>query len=178
MTGWTVSFRDHEAAAPQVLLWDTVLDTAGGELGFDWAVAPLDGRADAGGLAARQALATAVVISLFTDARAPDGWRPTERDRRGWWGDGLSPAGTEPLGSWLWTVIETGVADAATALAAEAEAARALAWMVRDGVAARVATSATADPAARRISLLVEIFARDGERLFSREFDILWQQVA
>lgn len=175
---WTVSYRDHESTDPATPLdWDTVFDAAAGPLGFDWALAPQDGGLDSGGFVARAGLATAVILSLFTDARAPEGWRPEERDRRGWWGDALSPAGTEPFGSWLWTVVENGVATAETALLAEAEAARALAWLVRDGVAARVATAATAHPAERRLTLSVEIFARSGERRFAREFDLLWQQV-
>lgn len=174
---WTVSFRDAEASGPSTPLdWDTVL-VAAGEVAFDWALAPLDGRADSGGLASRAALATAVILSLFTDARAPDGWRPEERDRRGWWGDGLVAAGVEPFGSWLWTVIENGVADAATAFAAEAEAARALAWLTRDRVAASVEVAAAADPERNRLSLRVALRASAGEVLHDRTYDILWRQV-
>ncbi len=174
---WTISFRDAEATGPATPLdWDTVL-VAGDGLAFDWALAPLDGHADSGGLVSRAALATAIVLSLFTDARAPDGWRPEVVDRRGWWGDGLTEEGVEPLGSWLWTVLENAVADEATALAAEAEAERALAWLVRDRVAASVAITATADAAARRLDLTVTVRATSGETLHDRTYDILWRQV-
>lgn len=175
---WTVSWRDHEASAtPTPLDWDTVFDETAGDLAFDWALAPLDGRGDSGGLIARAGLATAVILSLFTDARAPDGWRPEVRDRRGWWGDGLSDDATEPFGSWLWTVLENAVATRETARLAEIEARRALDWMIRDGVAGSVGVVGTAAPAEARITLAIEIRSPSGERLYARDFDILWRQV-
>jgi phage gp46-like protein len=175
---WEISWRGHEADEPATPLdWDTVLDLDAGELAFDWRLAPLDGEIDSGGLRARAAIATAVIISLFTDARAPDGWRPEVIDRRGWWGDGLNADGEEPLGSWLWTVLENGVATAATARDAEAEAARALAWMTRDGVAGSVEAAATVLPADRRLTLAIIIRSPSGAELFARDFDLLWRQV-
>lgn len=174
---WTISFREAEADGPAVPLdWDT-LQVGGDGLAFDWALAPRDGRADSGGLVSRAALATAIVLSLFTDARAPDGWRPEVVDRRGWWGDGLADEGTEPFGSWLWTVIDNGVADEATARAAEIEAERALAWLVRDRVAASVSVTAAVAPADARMSLAVTVAAVTGETLHDRTYDILWRQV-
>ena len=178
MSGWTVHFRDHEGSGDPALVWDTTFDPTVADLAFDWAIAPQDGSPDSGGLTARAGIATAVILSLFTDARAPDGWRPEERDRRGWWGDGLAGAGTEPFGSWLWTVVEQGVVNEAAARAAEREAARALAWMVRDGVAARVDVVATADPPARRLDLAVAIRARSGETTFDQTFALLWDRVS
>jgi len=60
-----------------------------------------------------QGLFTAVVVSLFTDARAnaddtlPDeaaGQTEAEKDRRGWWGDAIREDGdtSGPIGSRLW----------------------------------------------------------------------------
>lgn len=171
---WTISYRDHEAGATAVALdWDTVQDASLPGLVFDWALAPQDGRADSGGLVSRAAIATAVILSLFTDARAPDGWRPEVQDRRGWWGDGLADARTEPFGSWLWTVLEQSVATEATARDAAAEARRALAWMIRDGVAGAVDVEATATPSERRLSLRIRVTAPSGALLHDRSYDIL-----
>ena len=81
-------------------------------------------------------LLTAVVLSLFTDARAhdddtvPDA-RPGEPgDRRGWWGDALSPdAG--PLGSRLWLLWREKDQDEVV-IRAQEYARAALAWLVTD----------------------------------------------
>ncbi len=64
----------------------------------------LSGTVNPGGLDASDAFGSAVVLSLFTDRRAPEGWRPEVSDRRGWWGDHVAPAGETPraLGSHLW----------------------------------------------------------------------------
>lgn len=173
---WTVSFRDAESTAPAAPLdWDTVM-VDGDELAFDWALAPLDGSPDSGGLVSRAAIATAVILSLFTDARAPDGWRTEVQDRRGWWGDGMTPAGTEPFGSWLWTVLEQAIVSDAMAADARREAERALAWMVRDRVAGSVTVTATPSPADRRLDLRIEIRSTSGAVIHDRTFDILWRQ--
>lgn len=53
----------------------------------------------------REWLEQAVTISLFTDARLPDGSPVPDNsnDRRGHWGDTFMPVG-ESLGSLLWTL--------------------------------------------------------------------------
>lgn len=98
----------------------------------DWVLAGPD-------LAKDQDLATAVLISLFTDRRAdPDDRIPDgSRDPRGWWGD----AGrARPLGSKLW-LLERAKQTEATRLAAKDYVDEALAWMIEDGVAAAVTTT-------------------------------------
>lgn len=95
----------------------------------DWSI-------NSGALASGDDLATAVLISLFTDRVAnaddipPDGGN----DRRGWWGD----AGEDvPIGSRLWLLdrskLTTQVANTARIYMEEA-----LQWMVDDQVAASV----------------------------------------
>lgn len=100
----------------------------------DWTLAGRD-------LASGHDLATAVIISLFTDRRAdaddiiPDG----TGDPRGWWGD---TGRLRPLGSKLW-LLERAMKTEATRLRAEDYAAEALAWLVEDGVAADVQVAAS-----------------------------------
>ena len=92
-------------------------------------------------LAADDGLGAAVVISLFTDARAaPDELPEGDADRRGSWHDGLNDAGDE-TGSRLWLLRRekqtSDVPPRAAGLAGEA-----LQWMIDDGVARAVDTFA------------------------------------
>lgn len=87
-------------------------------------------------------LLTAVIISLFTDARAhDDDPLPDERvgvpgDRRGWWGDCLPDAQgertLESIGSRLWLLWREKDLDSVVARARQ-YAEEALAWLAREG---------------------------------------------
>ncbi|WP_418503257.1 phage GP46 family protein [Desulfovibrio sp.] len=87
-------------------------------------------------------LMTAVIISLFTDARAhDDDPLPDERvgvssDRRGWWGDCLPDAQgeqtLESIGSRLWLLWREKDLDSVVARARQ-YAEEALAWLTREG---------------------------------------------
>ncbi|MGN6518666.1 MAG: phage GP46 family protein [Dokdonella sp.] len=86
------------------------------------------------GLAAGNDLATAVVISLFTDrvADADDVILDGSGDPRGWWGDG-----DVPIGSRLWQ-LERSKKTQDTLARAQNFAQEALQWLIDDGVAAAV----------------------------------------
>lgn len=97
-------------------------------------------------LACEDTLATAVTISLFTDARAGADdtlpWGTT--DRRGWLGDAYMADGFDAQDKWgslLWLVYVSkttvNVLERARFAAQEA-----LAWLVRDGLASRVTVAA------------------------------------
>lgn len=97
-------------------------------------------------------LFTAVVISLFTDARAhdddtlPDDWpgQPeSAKDRRGWWGDGLmaDADASGPLGSRLWLLWREKDLPAVVARARQ-YAQEALQWLTALGYAVTVEASA------------------------------------
>ena len=73
------------------LFWSTFWDD---DLLGDWRVAPAADPQNPGGLDASDQLASAVFISLFTDKRAPEGWRPEVADRRGC---SISPLSTVTL---------------------------------------------------------------------------------
>lgn len=97
-----------------------------------------DLRLHGGDLLADDSLYTAVVISLFTDARAADADElPPEYDRsdlRGFWGDAL---GGESIGSRLWLLARE-KDMARVRVRAEQYAREALAWLTRDGLAGNV----------------------------------------
>ncbi len=122
-------------------------------------------QAEDGGLEEGDELATAVLISLFTDAPAgPDDEVPEGVDRGGWWGDSFPEDDTDrrPWGSRLW-LLTLGPVTPATPVRARAYALEALEWMIVDGVASSV------DVAAERndrggLSLRIEITLTDGSR--------------
>jgi phage gp46-like protein len=109
-----------------------------------------------GDLALGSALASAVLVSLFTDRVAPEtitaldgavGISPAAgasgsrmNNRRGWWADAWADA---PIGSRLWQMERAIKAGQASVLReVEAICHEALQWLVDDGVAQSVAVNA------------------------------------
>lgn len=167
----------REAAARPALIWSTFWSAEEG-LG-DWRVAPAADPVNPGGLDASAQLASGVIISLFTDRRAPEGWRPDVQDRRGWWGDAIAPEGETPeeIGSHLW-LLANEVATDDVANRARIYAEEALAWMIRDQVAARVVvTTGLIDNPRRGVWLDIRISGRDGALRYSQRFERLWQDL-
>lgn len=159
------------------LFWSTFWSTS--EAVGDWRMAPSGDAQTPGGLNASQQLASAVIISLFTDRLAPEGWRPEVEDRRGWWGDGVAPEGyePEPLGSWLWTLKNEVVTERVAGLA-RLYAEQALAWMLRDRVAASVTvTTGLIEDPRRGVWMDIKIAGRDGALAYDRRFARLWRLV-
>ena len=108
----------------------------------------------AGSLVTDDGLRTAILISLFSDARAPEEAALPEdgADRRGWWGDdfaaggsaagggnatGRNAIGQNAIGSGLWLLQRAKITPATLQRAREA-AFEALGWLVRDGIASAV----------------------------------------
>ena len=109
-------------------------------------------------------MATAVILSLFLDARAraddalPDGGT----DRRGFWADTVPPAAErDRTGSRLWLLSREKTLPEVLRRAHD-YAAEALRWRVEDGVASRVDVSATM-PRLGLLSLAVNITLVNGE---------------
>ena len=88
-----------------------------------------------GDLVADDELATAVVLSLFTDrlAGASDEL-PGATDRRGWWGDAYAPVPGDLIGSRLW-LLARAKRTPQTLRLAQTFIEEALQWMLQDGVA-------------------------------------------
>lgn len=97
-----------------------------------------------GNLDTDEGLETAVTISLFTDARAKEEDAvQAGTDPRGWWGAALMDEDPDAqLGSRLWRA-PTLKANATTLVTLQDYVKEALAWMIADGVAASVDTSAS-----------------------------------
>ncbi len=150
---------------------DIVFD---GVLG-DFAAALPGEVANRGGLRARSALETAVLICLGTDARVrPDELRDGDINR-GWPGDSFDMADDEaPIGSRLWLLRRRTVDDAIVPRLAEDYAVEALAPLIRQGAAAKATASAVADPAHNALVLSVTLTDRDGAVVVAQKFRVLW----
>lgn len=87
----------------------------------------------------------AVLISLFSDARASDDDElPTrDTDRRGYWADEFSTIPDDITGSKLWLLSRSKMTQETLTLAGE-YAEEALRWFVADGIAKSVTASAEA----------------------------------
>lgn len=97
----------------------------------------IDGRLVTLGLDAQEPLVRAVIISLFTWRRArPDDDLPGDL-RMGWWGDSVPEIPLDRIGSRLW-LLSRAKLTAETVARAKEYAEEALAWLIEDGVAARV----------------------------------------
>jgi phage gp46-like protein len=102
-------------------------------------------------------LRTAVVISLFSDRRAPDDavLPAGDSDLRGWWGDQFATVEGDRIGSHLWLLDRSTSADN-VALRAEEMAKAALAWLVEDHVASDVTVTVTVTKAAIILAITIE----------------------
>lgn len=180
-----VVIRAAEGCADDVnVLWDSVWDA---EHGFaDWALADPDERSNVGGLRAKAAIETAVVLCLFTDKRIrPDHelFYLADGDTRGYFGDGIDVRAdlfeTE-LGSYLWLLERAPLTIKGLSAArwAEVFAAEALQTLKDQGVAVRIDVSAAVNELQSRLELVVALYAADGAQIYNRSFDVLWNQVA
>jgi phage gp46-like protein len=133
------------------------------ELYGDWLIDPP-------ALAVGGDLETAVLLSLFTDARAADDDRlpGMKEDRRGWW--------AAPMGSRLWLLARE-VATNEVRLRAQDYCRDALQWMIEDGVADQIEVTAeyAAPPDQRRLEIEVVIY-RNGNLIFARRWGWAWIQ--
>ena len=180
-----VVIRVAEGCATETnVLWDSVWDA---NLGFaDWAIADPDEANNRGGLRAKAAIETAVILALFTDRRVdpdhPLAWL-ADGDVRGYFGDGIDvreDLHEGPLGSLLWLLERAPMTINGVSAATWAEqfANEALATLLDQGVCVRIDVAATAIEIEGRIELSVALYGRDGARVFDRKFDVLWKQVA
>jgi phage gp46-like protein len=109
-------------------------------LAWDPAAAAADLVLDGFDLAVDDGLRTAVIVSLFTDRRAEldDELPAGDGDRRGFWADSVAPPAKGDLtGSRIW-LLDRGGGTADTGRKLENYAREALAWMIKDGVAASI----------------------------------------
>lgn len=176
----TLRVRINEGSDEQpTLLWDSVWFPTEGYA--DWAIAGADEIDNIGGLQAKAALHTAVILSLFSDKRMPDN-HPLRKyvgdDQRGWWGDGVdvqADQGETELGSLLWA-FERAVLTDETRQWVEAVALDALAPLVTQKAVVRIDANATANYAANRCDLAIQLYGADGQLIYDQRFENIWQQ--
>jgi phage gp46-like protein len=161
-------------------LWDSIWKPWDGVA--DWAIADADEPQNRGGLRAKAALHTAIIICLFTDRRMPK-THPLYKfvddgDQRGWWGDGedvRDDLHETELGSYLW-VLERATLTEEVRRYVEIFAIEALSTLISQGVCARIEAQAVAQFAINRCDLSVQLYARDGTLAVDVRFDDLWKQ--
>lgn len=174
--------RINEGAQPQAnLLWDSEWKPPEGLA--DWVLPALATETqNRGGLRSAAALHTNVVLCLFTDKRLPDDhplrYLLEGADQRGWWGDGAdvrTDLNEGPLGSWLW-VFEHSILTDDIIRWVEAVAIDAMMPLINQQVAVRVDAQATAEKAFDRCDLAVQLYGRDGTKIYDERFADIWKQ--
>lgn len=150
------------------LVWDGIM----GDLALSGGDEPR------GGLRAKAALETAVLICLMTDARA----EATElRDgdvNRGWPGDSFDlQDGEAAIGSKLWLLRRSTVDAVETPQRAEDYAREALQPLIDQGAVAAVTVAAEAEPARNRLTLAVTLTNRDGDVVAATRYAVLWDHL-
>jgi phage gp46-like protein len=154
----------------------------------DVALRWIDGEADVvvdrADLLAEEGLETAVLLSLFLDARAePSDQLPNASDgRRGWWGDQFSEVANDRIGSKLWLLVRA-KRENETLERARRYSEEALAWMTDDGIASTIAvetsfvsiaelTASDVRPYEFALVIYVQVTKPDGMR---EAFRFAWQ---
>lgn len=132
------------------------MSEASNDLGLFWMGLASDCAIEGGDLAGENGLETAIILSLFCDARArDDDMLPDGTDfRRGWWADSISPltqgglnqredsASGDRIGSRLWLLAREKELPEVLARAKD-YADEALKWLIDDGEAKAVSVSAS-----------------------------------
>lgn len=132
----------------------------------------IDGQTIPLGLNADEPLVRAVVISLFTWRRAnPDDDLPGDL-RQGWWGDSFPVVPNDKIGSRLWLLSRAKLLPS-TVVRAREYAEEALAWLVTDGVAARVVVEAERHGIGT-LALACRIYKSDGTPPLDVRFTDVW----
>lgn len=125
-------------------------------------------------------LETAVILSLFIDARArdddvlPDDFND---DKRGWWGDLASPdVEGDQIGSRRWIFIERGKTTQEIMLSIKQTDEESLQWLIDDEIAQKIniEVERAGNPGNDYLHEKIEIFKKDGQKE-TYEFDTSWE---
>jgi len=160
---------DAEPLLDPDLVWD-------GRIG-DLVTTPIDDPVNPGGLRASQALATAILICLMTDARADATELRAGDVNRGWPGDSFDRDFDEPaLGSKLWLLRRRALTGEIETLAEDYTRA-ALQPLIDQGAVARFDVSAAANQAKSTLVLTIAGYGRDGAQVHDQKYAVLWEQL-
>jgi phage gp46-like protein len=144
------------------------------DLALTWNGETCDLALDGNDLLLEEGLQTAVLISLFSDrrARADDLLPGATDDRRGWWGDAWPEVEGDLIGSRLWLLSREKEVPEPLRKARE-YAQEALAWLVDDGICARVEIAVSV-PRRGVLGLVATLYRRDG-RTENYQYDVIWE---
>ena len=116
-------------------------------------------------------LETAVILSLFSDARIEVDELPLgETKRRGFWGDLFADVEGDVYGSKLWLYDRGKIANSQIPLV-ENKAAAALEWLIEDGAAKSVETEASFESGKLRLDITIQ--KPDGDE---NRFGFIWNE--
>lgn len=151
-----------------------VPSAAAGDIAITWDQFLSDVGLDGPDLATDRGLRTAVIVSLFSDARAnaDDPLPGANDDRRGWWGDAWPEIEGDRIGSRLWLLSREKQTTAALARVRE-YALEALQWLIDDGIARAIDVQAEW-VAPGVLGVQVACIKPDGSELNFR-FQHVWQ---
>jgi phage gp46-like protein len=122
-----------------------------------------------GDLLREEGLTTAVLISLFSDARADeDDEIDDPNDKRGWWGDLVSET---PIGSKLWQFERAKTTQTVIVKFKEAIE-NCLQWMIDDEVVEKI--DVTVERNNNRLYFKILLYQSDGNKT-AYKFDDLWR---
>lgn len=169
------------AVAP---LWDTVMtpfDPVSGNITVrgEWAMAdPNAEPSNAGGLQAKEALFTAIILQCFTDCYSVNPRLRGNTDPRGWWGDAFPEApGVPQMGIELWTLFN-GVLNAQVAAQARAFVIAGLQPLLisKGGPVARFDVQAPFDQLQGKLYIQIKGYSQDGLLVYSQKWQYAWAQ--
>lgn len=128
-----------------------------------------------GALAVDEGLRTAILISLFTDARARnDDPLPEEgADPRGWWGNGFAEVDGDQIGSRLWLLAREKVLSNVLERARD-YARESLQWLIRDGICTSIDMQVEAQ--GNRLAIGVTLARPSGPA--RQRYDFVWEATA
>jgi len=159
--------------------WDTSFSTI--EIGVaDWALAGVDEPNNRGGLSNKAALATDVVLSLYTEKSCPADHplsKFADGNRGGWWGETLVEDDEPTMGSLLW-LLDRAVVTEEMKLYADQFVQDALAHLVTSGACARIGVTVTAMPADNGFYIDISLYAKDGTKVYDYRYEPAWRQIS
>lgn len=129
-----------------------------GDLALAWEAGQADIILEGDALLMDGGLISAILVSLFSDARAPEESGLSKSDPRGWWPDSVG----DRHGSLLW-LLQREKITAETLAKAKVWTATALAWLVEEGIAERVEVEVERQEL-DRVAIGVKLYRSDGRR--------------
>jgi len=114
-------------------------------------------------------LQTAIEVSLFTDARAPDSLVPEASRRRGWVGNIITSVQGREIGSLVW-LLDQARLTTSTMSSAKIYAKDATLHFIEDGVAREINTSVI--KGTRSVEIQIEIIISDN---LVERYNVLWR---